>query len=156
MAALVAGLLVAAGGAARSEPPPIRIAPLALGGYDPVSYFLPAGPQAGSARLEAEWNGQVWRFAIEANRAAFRRYPGIYAPRLGGYDVAGILDHRLVGADPAVFAVIDERLYLFRDAQRRARVVADPALAGRAEAIWPTLGRLLDDPEETRRATGAR
>lgn len=141
--------------AARSEPDPLRIVQLALNGYDPVSYFLPDGPQPGSARFEAEWGGRVWRFAMEADRAAFRRDPDVYAPRLGGYDAAAILDRRLADADPAVFAILDGRLYLFRDAERRARFVADPALARKAEAIWPTLGRLLEDPEETRRTAPA-
>lgn len=141
-----------AGPAARSEPDPIRIAPIALSGYDPVSYFLPGGPQPGSARFEADWDGRVWRFALEANRAAFRRDPGIYAPRLGGFDAAAILERRLVDADPTVFALIDGRLYLFRDTARRSRFVADPGLARKAEEIWPKLGGLLDDPEEFRAA----
>lgn len=128
---------------------------LALNGYDPVSYFLPDGPQPGSARFEEEWGGRVWRFALEADRTAFRRDPDVYAPRLGGYDAAAILDRRLADADPAVFAILDGRLYLFRDAERRARFVADPALARKAEAIWPTLGRLLEDPEDTRRPATA-
>lgn len=140
---------------ARSEPDPTRVVQLALNGYDPVSYFLPDGPQPGSARFEAEWGGRVWRFAMDADRTAFRRDPDVYAPRLGGYDAAAILDRRLADADPAVFAILDGRLYLFRDAERRARFVADPALARKAEAIWPTLGRLLEDPEDTRRPATA-
>lgn len=134
----------------RSEPAQAWIAPIALNGYDPVTYFLPEGPRPGSSRFEEEWDGRVWRFALEANRAAFRRDPGIYAPRLGGFDAQAILERRLADADPTMFALIDGRLYLFRDAARRARFVADPALAREAERIWPTLGGLLDDPEEFR------
>ena len=80
--------------------------------------------------------------------AAFRDDPPAYAPRLGGYDAAGILEGRLVDADPLVFAVIGERLYLFRDAGRRARFLAEPDLARQAEAAWPAVSRLQDVPPD--------
>jgi hypothetical protein len=92
------------------------------------------------------WGGRVWRFASSANREAFRDDPAVYAPRLGGYDAAGILEGRLVDADPLVFAVIGDRLYLFRDGARRARFLADPGLAGQAEAAWPGLRDQQDGP----------
>ncbi len=145
---LVLALLSAPPPAATAEPRPIEVTVLALRGYDPVSYFLPEGPRPGSAQFEVPWGGRIWRFASEANRAVFRRDPDVYAPRLGGFDAAGILDRRLVEADPAVFAVIGERLYLFRNDGRRSRFVAEPALARSAEAIWPGLRTLLDDPGE--------
>lgn len=147
---VLTGLLALIATGARGEA--TRIVPLALNGYDPVSYFLPDGPKAGAARYEARWDGRVWRFALDANRTAFLQDPAVYAPRLGGYDAAGILDRRIVEADPALFAVIGGRLYLFRDARRRNRFLAEPALARQAEAIWPQLTRLLDDPEEVRGA----
>jgi hypothetical protein len=149
---ILALLLALAAPIPRAGAEATRIELLALNGYDPVSYFMPDGPQAGSPRLEAGWGGRAWRFAIESNRAAFRRDPAVYAPRLGGYDAAAVLEHRIVGADPTVFAILDGRLYLFRDGERRARFLADPALARQAEAAWPELTRLLEDPGETRSA----
>jgi YHS domain-containing protein len=144
LAALLAapGLAVAAAPGSETT----RIELLTLNGFDPVTYFLEGGPQAGTARFELTWGGHVWRFASGANREAFRDDPAVYAPRLGGFDAAGILEGRLVDADPLVFAVIAERLYLFRDAGRRARFVAEPSLAERAEAAWPGLRGLLDMP----------
>ena len=140
--------LVLAGlaGPARGQAPAGGL--LGLSGFDPVSYFLPAGPHAGLADFEVRGRGRSWRFTSAANRAAFLRDPAVYAPRLGGYDVVGILDGRLVDADPFVFAVIGERLYLFRDAARRDRVAAEPGLAAQAEAAWPTLQRLTDGARE--------
>lgn len=121
---------------------------LALRGFDPVSYFLPGGPAPGSADHESSWRGRVWRFANARNRATFGRDPEVYAPRLGGFDPAGILEERLVDADPLVFALVEARLYLFRDAARRARCLAEPTLLRQAEALWPRLGRLLDAAPE--------
>ncbi|WCS23686.1 hypothetical protein LOK46_21325 [Methylobacterium sp. NMS14P] len=150
LALALAVALSAPGGAAAEEglPARTRIELLTLNGFDPVSYFLEGGPRAGLARFELSWGGQVWRFSSGANRAAFRDDPAAYAPRLGGYDAAGILDERLVDADPLVFAVIGERLYLFRDAERRARFLAEPGLARRAEAAWPAVSRLQDVPPD--------
>ncbi|MWV24296.1 hypothetical protein FVE89_20375 [Methylobacterium sp. 2A] len=135
--AVCAALVLAGPAAGESLGAPIAL--LTLNGFDPVSYFLEGGPVAGTGRFELTWGGRVWRFASNANREVFRDDPTVYAPRLGGYDAAGILDGRLVDADPLVFAVIGNRLYLFRDAGRRARFLADPGLAGRAEAAWPGL-----------------
>ena len=47
---------------------------------------------------------------------------------------------------PLVFAVIGERLYLFRDAARRDRFLAAPELVRQAEAAWPGLQDQLDMP----------
>ncbi len=119
-------------------------AALALRGFDAVSYFLPGGPRPGAERFELSWRGRAWRFASAGNRAAFAAGPESYAPRLDGHDPVGVLDGRLVDADPLVFALLGGRLYLFRDAERRARLVADPGLADRAEARWPDLARLTE------------
>ncbi|GBU16161.1 MULTISPECIES: YHS domain-containing (seleno)protein [Methylobacterium] len=112
---------------------------LALRGFDPVSYFLPEGPRAGHPAFELSWRGRVWRFVGAANREAFRRDPAAYAPRLGGFDPVGMANRRIVDADPLIFAVIENRLYLFRDRDRRDAALADPDLVRRAEAEWPAL-----------------
>ncbi|GJD45898.1 hypothetical protein AFCDBAGC_3776 [Methylobacterium cerastii] len=142
-----AGLVLAGlAGPARGQTPASGY--LGLAGFDPVSYFLPEGPQAGLATFEVSGAGWSWRFASAANRAVFLRDPTVYTPRLGGYDLVGILDGRLVDADPLVFALVDERLYLFRNAEHRDRVVAEPSLAAKAEASWPTLQGLTDGARE--------
>ena len=147
--ALILCAALAMASPARAEPAGAGLGLLTLNGFDPVSYFLEGGPSPGTGRFEVSWGGRVWRFASGANRAAFRDDPLAYAPRLGGYDAAGILEGRLVDADPLTFAVIGARLYLFRDAARRARFLADPGLAGQAEAAWPGLQGLLDVPPTT-------
>ena len=60
------------------------------------------------------------------------------------FDAVGILDGRLVDTDPLIFARLQgpeggDRLYLFRNEAHLARAMADPSLAPRAEARWPTL-----------------
>lgn len=114
-----------------------------LRGFDPVSYFTPAGPQAGREGIELIWSGLGWRFASAANRAAFEHEPQAYAPRIGGHDPTAAAEGRLVAGEPALFLIREERLYLFRNDRSRARFLADPTLAEKAEARWAELGRRL-------------
>jgi len=119
---------------------------LALAGFDPVSYFLPDGPRPGRRDLDHLWAGAAWRFSSEANREAFSRAPGAYAPRLGGHDAEAAAAGRIVEADPAMFAIHGGRLYLFRTPEARARFMGDPTIAARAEARWESLRRELVGP----------
>jgi hypothetical protein len=119
---------------------------LALDGFDPVSFHLGPAPRPGRADLDHLWGGAAWRFASEANRAAFLRDPWAYAPRLGGHDADAASRGVLVDADPTVFLVRDGRLYLFRTPEGRARFASEPALAEAAEGRWRDLRRGLIAP----------
>jgi hypothetical protein len=112
---------------------------LALGGFDPVTYFLPEGPQPGRAGLETLWGGVAWRFSSEANLAAFKANPPAYAPRIGGYDAHAASLGRVVDSRPDIYLIREDRLYLFRTDAGRARFQADPSLASRSEETWLTL-----------------
>ena len=118
----------------------------ALDGFDPVTYFLPGGPKPGHAHFETEWRGVAWRVATEANREAFLRSPETYAPRLGGHDPMAALAGRVVEAQPGLFAVVNMRLYLFRNAMSQREFLADPATAARAEERWNELRNQLVQP----------
>ena len=114
---------------------------VALYGFDPVAYFTEGRPVPGRRDIEAEWNGAAWRFASEANRAAFLSAPQVYAPRFGGYDPAGVSSGVAVAGHPLLFVVRDERLYLFRTSADR-----DAFSDARAAAIaWPKVEAGLAD-----------
>ena len=112
---------------------------VALYGFDPVSYFLGEAPKAGLADYEIVWSGAAWRFASVANREAFLRDPGTYAPRLGGYDTMAVAQGLTVRANPWLSVVSNDGLYLFRSDHGRARFLADHGLAGKAEERWADL-----------------
>jgi YHS domain-containing protein len=116
---------------------------LALRGRDPVAYQFSGVPRVGVNGHEALWSGLGWRFASEANRAAFLRSPEAFAPRVGGYDAEEASKGRLVEADPDIFLVRSGRLYFFRTTAARARFEADAVAASRAEANWPRLQKVL-------------
>jgi hypothetical protein len=160
----VAGIAVLSFSRSHAAPPPPRIpGSLALNGFDSVSYFLAEGgdPAPGRPHLELDWGGRVWRFASAANREAFRQNPEIYAPRLGGFDPLGVVEGRLVDADPLVFALLpgdagERRLYLFRNAGNREAAAVRQTLVMEAEARWPALRPLMDPGPLERPASGQR
>jgi hypothetical protein len=106
-----------------------------LRGFDPVSFFLQPAPEPGREGLELIWRGIAWRFASEANRAAFDRDPEVFAPRIGGYDASAAAEGQLFRGEPTIFAISAERLYLFRTEGAKARFLRDPSLAGGGAAL---------------------
>jgi len=119
---------------------------LALGGFDPVSFYLPEGPQPGRADLQLVWGGVAWRFAREANRVAFQATPTAFAPRIGGYDAEAARLGRVVDASPALYLVLQDRLYLFRNDANRAQFLSDAARAAQSEKRWEELKQGLVRP----------
>ncbi|PSC07104.1 hypothetical protein SLNSH_00560 [Alsobacter soli] len=111
---------------------------IALFGYDPVAYFVDGKPVPGSPDHEWRWSGATWRFASAANKAEFQRAPESFAPAYGGYDADAVLRRSPVAADPSVFAVRDERLFLFRSPEARDAFFATGGPAA-ADQIWPGL-----------------
>jgi hypothetical protein len=119
---------------------------LALRGFDPVTYHLPGGPRGGRPEFEILWRGVAWRFETEANRQAFLSASEAFAPRVGGRDAASAARGIAADADPEIYAVVDQRLYLFRTEANREAFVADPSLRVRAEQAWRALAGTLVQP----------
>lgn len=113
---------------------------LALNGFDPVSYRLGA-PVAGRADFELVMDGIAWRFASQANLAAFRDAPEVYAPAFGGFDATGVAAGAAVDSEPRHFAVLGAQLFLFRTAENKARFLADRSLLLRAAERWAEVAR---------------
>ncbi|CAM5196747.1 hypothetical protein ARD30_18680 [Bosea thiooxidans] len=114
---------------------------LAINGFDPVSYRLAGRPAAGHPEHELIHDGVVWRFASRANLEAFRDAPEIYAPAFGGFDPTGVAGGVAVDSDPAFFAVVGSRLFLFRSAENRRRFLRDAQMLALAEEHWPAVLR---------------
>ncbi len=117
-----------------------RYSGLAIGGVDPVSYFADGGPRAGTAELEVNAGGAIWRFRSEGNRAAFIAHPEVYQPRFGGYDPVGVAGGKPVAGVASLWLLIGERLYLFARDDTRAAFAADPGrYLAAADRQWPGL-----------------
>jgi len=121
-----------------------RYTGLAMEGFDPVGYFVEAGPVIGQQDFEASQAGAVWRFRNEGNRAAFVAHPEIYGPQFGGYDPVDIARGVTVAGNPRFWLISGRRLYLFGREQTRDAFSADASrLLREASQHWPALERDL-------------
>jgi YHS domain-containing protein len=88
-------------------------APLAIRGYDAVAYFNDGRPRHGLAEIEYEWDQQRYRFATADHRELFRANPTRYAPQFANFCAMSLSKGELVVADPEIWLINDDRLYLF-------------------------------------------
>ena len=116
-----------------------RFSNVAVGGYDPVSYFRGEGTK-GSKAFTAEYQGAEYRFASADNLAAFEADPEAYAPQYGGYCAWAIAQGKLAPGDPEFAAVHDGKLYLNfnADVQRTWNGDRDGFIQT-ANAQWPAI-----------------
>lgn len=93
----------------------------AVSGYDVVAYFGleqsavgTAQPAAvpGNAGITAEHNGATFAFSSEANRDTFLSNPEKYAPQYDGHCAYGVSRGGKVPANPNLWRIIDDKLYL--------------------------------------------
>ncbi|HTM76408.1 MAG TPA: YHS domain-containing (seleno)protein [Devosia sp.] len=148
MLAFVLPLLGAAGAASAqsiiSEIVADPLTGIALGGMDPVSYFTESRPELGRGDFEYIWKGVPWHFASAANRDVFERAPEIYAPQFGGHGAMSAARGFVSDADPSIYTVFKQRLFLFYSAgNREAFLLAPDEAASKAEANWPALAKNL-------------
>jgi len=111
----------------------------ALNGYCPVSYQTEPTPVGGDPNIRVEYRNKLYFFANEEAKQTFVKDPERYAPRLDGLcttALGGPYGNRFEG-DPTVYAVVDNRLYLFSSerAKRSYESRGKPVLE-RAEALF--------------------
>ncbi len=117
---------------------------LAIGGYDPVAYFTDAAAAQGRPEYELGLAGVVWRFRNEGNRAAFAANPDVFMPRFGGYDPLSVTRGNSAPGHGELWALVDNRLYLFFSAATRDAFAGNPGPAiDAAERAWPGVLRVL-------------
>jgi YHS domain-containing protein len=117
---------------------------LAIGGFDPVAYFVDGAAQPGKTAFEHVFAGAVWRFCNEGNQAAFAADPEVYMPRFGGYDPMGVARGVAVAGDPRLWLITDERLYLFYSREARDAFADDlQGVRAQADGRWPVVQRTL-------------
>ncbi|SRR5712691_1523079 len=113
-----------------------------LDGLDPVSYFSGGQPIRGDAAISAAYRGETYQFASAQDRAAFVADPERYLPQYGGYCAWAVAQNKLAPGDPAVFKVVDGKLYLNVNRSIASRWEQDiPGFIRAADANWPRLKR---------------
>lgn len=93
----------------------------AVSGFDVVAYRSleqsavgEAQPKAvpGLASITTEFNGATFAFATEENKAAFEENPEFYVPQYDGHCAYGVSLGGKVPANPHLWRIVDDKLYL--------------------------------------------
>lgn len=91
----------------------------AIGGFDPLSYFVLGDAKRGRSNFEHAWKGNIWKFSNEGNRIVFQRHPEVYSPGFGGYDPYALSRLTLTEGLPTIWSVYRGKVYLFFSAFNR-------------------------------------
>lgn len=86
---------------------------LALGGHSPVSLLDDEQLQMGRPDHAAQYNGQLYHFVDEAQRATFLANPERYEPAFGGLCAYGIAVGAELATDPSTFKIVDDQILVF-------------------------------------------
>lgn len=104
--------------------------PLAIQGYDPVAYFTDGKPVRGTAEFEYQWDEHTYRFASAAHRDLFQADPIRYAPQFGNYCAMALALGKIVKADPEIWLISDDKLYVFGSPAPKGPELFQKNLAG--------------------------
>ncbi|MEM7441669.1 MAG: YHS domain-containing (seleno)protein, partial [Pseudomonadota bacterium] len=112
----------------------------ALKGYDAVAYHLERKPVRGEEVYELEWKGAKWLFSTAENMEKFRADPERWAPQYGGYCAWGIAKDRVVGINPTIFRIFDDKLYLNLNMKvHKEWLGSHHGFRARADDKWPDI-----------------
>jgi len=113
---------------------------LAIGGYDPVTYFTERRPVWGNSKYSYQWQGANWHFDSKANRGLFVANPEKYAPQYGGYCAYAAAKNSVAPTDPNAWTVRDGKLYLnFSPAVKQRWLQNELGYISRADRAWPRI-----------------
>jgi YHS domain-containing protein len=84
----------------------------AIGGYDPVAYFILNKPEKGSEQFSLNHKGADWYFANAENLKLFKDAPEKYVPQFGGYCSYAVSQNYTYAGDPFAFTIVAGKLYL--------------------------------------------
>ncbi len=110
--------------------------PVALKGYDPISYFNPGKPARGAAASYVDFDDSRFLFSSQRNRDLFLSNPDKYLPQFSGLCATGLGMGQKIEADPKMFKVIDGKLYVFSSAEGLEMALKDPTLLKKAHESW--------------------
>ncbi len=121
-------------------------APLALRGYDTVSYFTEGKPQIGSLRHAVVHDGAIYWFESAEHKKMFLAEPSRFLPQYGGFCAFGVTQQTKFDGDPLLWNIHEGKLYLNVTPDLRAKWLGkgltgsslekNVAEAGR---IWPAI-----------------
>jgi YHS domain-containing protein len=140
-AALIAAAIAQSSAVAWARSPEIYtgiLSATAVGGYDPVAYFVEGKPVEGRRDITWTWKGVTWRFANEKNRDAFKAKPEAYAPQYGGHCAWAVSQGYTAKGDPKHWKIVNGKLYLNYNAKVQRDWEQDSAgHISKGDINWP-------------------
>lgn len=89
---------------------------VAIGGYDPVSYFEQAEAKIGNADVTSSIDGVTYQFSSASNKNLFDSDPQKYIPAYGGWCAYAVAESSTkMEPDPTMWQIQDGKLLLFYD-----------------------------------------
>lgn len=129
-------LFVALAAACLAGPLLAQTPPVSLKGHDPVAYFTEGRPVKGTPGLSYDFDDARYLFASQKNKERFAASPERYTPQYTGFCATGMALGMKAEANPAVWKIVDGKLYVFSSAQAREKFENDPALLARSQRNW--------------------
>jgi YHS domain-containing protein len=113
---------------------------LAIGGYDPVSYF-DNKPAEGESKWTFKYKGVIYQFSNVMNLGKFKANPEKYEPAYGGWCAYAMGESgEKVKIDPETFKIVDGQLCLFYNFWGNNTLVSwnknEKPLKAKAEQNW--------------------
>ncbi len=111
---------------------------VAVQGLDPVAYFTEGKPVKGSKDFTTKYKGATFRFASAANRDAFVKSPGAYAPQYGGYCAWAVSQGYTAKGDARNWKIVNGKLYLNYNTSIQKKWEENiPGFIAAADTHWP-------------------
>jgi YHS domain-containing protein len=122
----------------------------ALDGYDPVAYQERAKAMKGYRVAQHSHAGRVYYFVNDKMRENFAADPERYLPKYDAYCAHGMSRGRPYPADPRLFAVYDQKTYLFFDENAMIEfMTAYPDYIQKADAEWARMQSRKAESEDS-------
>lgn len=107
---------------------------VALAGYDPVRLVRQGALTAGSPELTVEYDGRIYRFQVEEDKAAFLKSPERFLPCGQGNCLVNQVQRGVkVKGDPRFGVYYKDHLYLCADKAARDQFARDPERYAQAD-----------------------
>ncbi len=112
----------------------------AIDGYCPVAYKMAGKPVKGQEKFAVEHGGKTWYLANEKAMKAFQESPENFEVKYAGWCATGLAMGKQVKADPTIFSVHNEKIYLFSTQEAKEKFDAKAAeMAKKAESNWTAM-----------------
>jgi YHS domain-containing protein len=85
---------------------------IAIQGYDLVAFFESNKAIEGKKEISSKYNGAIYYFSSESNKALFLKKPEYYLPQFGGFCAYGMSEGYEAPIQPEAFTIVDNKLFL--------------------------------------------